>query len=201
MWDQPSPRAAALPETNPPMIWSYNCVEIPFSTGPSCCSLLRSQATSRTAAKRARLSIISLFPAVCPLPIKRHLVSSPAAAPALGYLLSSCPSALETGRSMLFHLQRALPSSSPAEPCSSAPRRAAAARRRPCLAARPAAAAAGQAAGTDSRQLVVESLVGNDGGPPRMISPLVSGVPTEGRDALPLLIYLPGIDGTGLAAR
>jgi len=41
----------------------------------------------------------------------------------------------------------------------------------------------------------------NDGGPPRFMCPIVPGAtPSVPRDQLPYLIYLPGIDGTGLAA-
>lgn len=39
------------------------------------------------------------------------------------------------------------------------------------------------------------------GGPPRFISPYIPGrSPRASLDDLPLMVYLPGIDGTGLAA-
>lgn len=39
------------------------------------------------------------------------------------------------------------------------------------------------------------------GGPPRFIQPYIPGRASRvGQDTLPLMIYLPGIDGTGLAA-
>jgi pimeloyl-ACP methyl ester carboxylesterase len=43
-------------------------------------------------------------------------------------------------------------------------------------------------------------MIVRDGGPPRLTSPLGDGPPPADRAALPLMIYLPGIDGTGLAA-
>ena len=46
-------------------------------------------------------------------------------------------------------------------------------------------------------------LVADDNGPPRLASPLPSPdapLPLAGRSSLPFLLYLPGIDGTGLAA-
>lgn len=83
-------------------------------------------------------------------------------------------------------------------------RRAAAAIRRRCGAPAAAAAASAAAAGTPGQPLEVSSLVGDDGGPPRFLSPLPRAAPAAlagRREALPLLVYLPGIDGTGLAAR
>ena len=39
------------------------------------------------------------------------------------------------------------------------------------------------------------------GGPPRFISPFIPGrSPRASLDDMPLMVYLPGIDGTGLAA-
>ena len=39
------------------------------------------------------------------------------------------------------------------------------------------------------------------GGPPRFVSPYIPGrAPRVTQDDLPLMVYLPGIDGTGLAA-
>ncbi|KAK9819759.1 hypothetical protein WJX72_002051 [[Myrmecia] bisecta] len=53
----------------------------------------------------------------------------------------------------------------------------------------------------DSKKINLADITRNDGGPPRFVSPYVASR-KRGLDPanLPLMVYLPGIDGTGLAA-
>ncbi|EIE25026.1 alpha/beta-hydrolase [Coccomyxa subellipsoidea C-169] len=61
-------------------------------------------------------------------------------------------------------------------------------------------AATFQAGGSPNR-ISLADLLHNDGGPPRFISPFIPGRSTRvDQSTLPLMVYLPGIDGTGLAA-
>ncbi|KAK9838483.1 hypothetical protein WJX81_002279 [Elliptochloris bilobata] len=55
--------------------------------------------------------------------------------------------------------------------------------------------------GRSANRVALRDIIGEDGGPPRFISPFVPGrVLRAPRAELPLMVYLPGIDGTGLAA-
>ncbi|KAK9908919.1 hypothetical protein WJX75_004666 [Coccomyxa subellipsoidea] len=61
-------------------------------------------------------------------------------------------------------------------------------------------AATFQAGGSPNR-ISLADLLHNDGGPPRFISPFIPGRAARiDQSLLPLMVYLPGIDGTGLAA-
>ncbi|CAL8462015.1 g1546 [Coccomyxa elongata] len=60
-------------------------------------------------------------------------------------------------------------------------------------------AATFQTGGSPNRVSLAD-LLHNDGGPPRFISPYIPGRAMREQSTLPLMVYLPGIDGTGLAA-
>lgn len=63
--------------------------------------------------------------------------------------------------------------------------------------------AASQPTLTSTNTVSLEAGIPNDSGPPRLSCPLPdpdAQLPLAGRPSLPLMIYLPGIDGTGLAA-
>lgn len=63
--------------------------------------------------------------------------------------------------------------------------------------------AASQSTLTSTNTVSLEAAIPNDAGPPRLSCPLPdpeAQLPLAGRPSLPLMIYLPGIDGTGLAA-
>lgn len=61
---------------------------------------------------------------------------------------------------------------------------------------------AAQQAATPTPSLSFQPLVDGQAGPPRVVSLLAAQPPADqaARAELPLLLYLPGIDGTGLAA-
>eukprot|EP00854_Cymbomonas_tetramitiformis_P023582 gene23582-28562_t len=54
--------------------------------------------------------------------------------------------------------------------------------------------------GANENSLTLDDYLGKDGGPPRFSCPFIprDSANTESKAALPLLIFLPGIDGTGI---